>query len=126
MTIGIGVLCSTTGKGSDALVLISDSMGSTETDSTSALSKMFTHGSIHAVAAGSLSVAAEMFHTIAGELGPVNTISFSNEICSGDRPIGYSAPRVAFWCARMPANWAAAELSCGSGGPPYYLRHTYN
>jgi HKD family nuclease len=29
-------------------------------------------------------------------LGPVNTMSFSHEICSGDRPIGYSAPRVAF------------------------------
>jgi hypothetical protein len=26
----------------------------------------------------------------------------------------------------MPANWAAAELSRGSGDPPYYLRHTYD
>jgi hypothetical protein len=60
------------------------------------------------------------------ELGPVNTMSFSHEMCSSDRPIGYSAPRAAFWWARMPANWAAAELSRGSGDPPYYLRHTYN
>jgi hypothetical protein len=71
MTIGIGVLCSTTGKAADAMVLISDSMGSTDTDSTNALSKMFSHGSIHAVAAGSLPVAAEMFHTIAGELDKI-------------------------------------------------------
>jgi hypothetical protein len=46
-------------------------MGSTETDSTDALPKMFTHGSMHAVAAGSLSVAAEMFHTITAGLDKI-------------------------------------------------------
>jgi len=68
MTIGIGVLCSTAGKSPDAMVLVSDSMGSTETDSTAALSKMFTRGPIHAVAAGSLPVASEMFYTIADHI----------------------------------------------------------
>ena len=68
MTIGIGVLCSMEGKRPDALVMIADSMGSTETDSTNALSKMFTRGSIHAVGAGSLTVAAEMFSSIADQL----------------------------------------------------------
>jgi hypothetical protein len=58
-------------------------------------------------------------------LGPVNTMSFRMKMRSSDLPMGYSAPREAFWCARMPANWAAADLSRRSGDPPYYLRHTY-
>ena len=68
MTIGIGVLCSTEGKRTDALVMISDSMGSTETDSTNVLGKMYTMGSVHAVAAGSMAVASEMFYTIANQI----------------------------------------------------------
>src|SRR5690242_2467799 len=69
MTIGIGVLGSTNGRNIDAVTLISDSMGSTDTDSTSALSKMFTEGNIHGVAAGSITVASELFHAICQEIG---------------------------------------------------------
>jgi len=68
MTIGIGVLCSTRGLLPDAIVLISDSMGSTETDSTNVLSKMFTRGNVHGVAADSVSVAAELFYAIATQI----------------------------------------------------------
>jgi hypothetical protein len=73
MTIGIGVLCSTegsTGKKSDALALISDTMGSTETDST-ILGKMFIEAerNLYAVCAGNAVTAAEIFHTISSALG---------------------------------------------------------
>ncbi len=64
MTIGIGVLCSTEQTKADALILISDSMGSTDTDSTNALAKMFSHGNVHGVGADNLSVASELFYAI--------------------------------------------------------------
>jgi hypothetical protein len=51
-----------------------------------------------------------LVRAIRGCLGPVNTMSYSREMCSSDRSIGYSAPRAAFWRARRPANWADAEL----------------
>jgi len=64
MTIGIGVLCSSTGSVPDVLTLISDSMGSTETHSTDAVAKTWSSGPLHAVGAGRIEVAAEIFDTI--------------------------------------------------------------
>lgn len=58
MTIGIGVLCSTKPRPHvprpDAIVMIADTMGSTETDSTDDLHKMYVGDDVHlyAVCAG--------------------------------------------------------------------------
>lgn len=74
MTIGIGVLCSTRPRPyvirPDALVMISDTMGSTETDSTDALHKMYfvPEEKLYAVCTDRLEMGAELFPLIREEL----------------------------------------------------------
>lgn len=70
MTIGIGVLCSTKPKPykprPDALVMIADTMGSSEIDSTGELHKMFVlrEDRIYAVCAGQMERASELVGAI--------------------------------------------------------------
>jgi hypothetical protein len=77
MTIGIGVLCSTKPKPHtprpDSFVLIADTMGSTETDSTDALHKMWLDDDLqlYAVGAGTMEYGGELFVTIGNELRAV-------------------------------------------------------
>lgn len=78
VTIGIGVLCSTQPKPCsprpDALLMISDTMGSTETDSTDDLHKMYIdqeHG-IYAVCADRVEMGAEVLPLIASEIEAVS------------------------------------------------------
>lgn len=63
MTIGIGVLCSTQPRPHkprpDAFVLISDTMGSTETDSNNDTYKMYVCPTFCAVSAGRTHIASE-------------------------------------------------------------------
>ncbi|HEX8816379.1 MAG TPA: hypothetical protein VF753_12835 [Terriglobales bacterium] len=74
MTIGIGVLASSRPKPHqprpDSIVLIADTMGSTETDSTDALFKMWLDDElkVYAVGAGSLEYGGELFATIQQQL----------------------------------------------------------
>ena len=69
MTIGIGVLASSKPKPAwprpDSIVLIADTMGSTETDSTDALHKMWLDddAKLYAVAAGTMEYGGEIFDT---------------------------------------------------------------
>jgi hypothetical protein len=76
MTIGIGVLCSTTDRSEiipDAIVLISDTMGSSETDSTGELHKMAFDPAhrIFAVVAGRVEIAAELFPLIRAQFATI-------------------------------------------------------
>lgn len=79
MTIGIGVLCSTHPKPHqprpDALVLIADTMGSTELDSTDELHKMWINDDLrlYAVGAGVLDYGGEIFVIIENELKALQT-----------------------------------------------------
>ena len=74
MTIGIGVLCSTEPRPHvprpDALVMIADTMGSTETDSTGELHKMyfFPEEQVFAVCADRLERAADLFPLVRDSL----------------------------------------------------------
>lgn len=71
LTIGIGVLCSSRGRetpcGPDTILMLADTMGSTDTDSTNELGKMFVRPdqNLYAVAAGSIPTASMLFHTMA-------------------------------------------------------------
>jgi hypothetical protein len=79
MTIGIGVLCSSKPKPHtprpDALVLMADTMGSTETDSTSELYKMWIDDDlrIYAVGAGTLEYGGELISILGGQIKEINT-----------------------------------------------------
>ena len=74
MTIGIGVLASTMPKPHtprpDSIILVADTMGSTETDSTDDLHKMWLNDElqIYAVGAGTLEYAGEFFVVVENEL----------------------------------------------------------
>src|ERR1035441_6147287 len=82
MTIGIGVLCSTQPKPydlmPDALVMISDTMGSTETDSTGELHKMLfdPESRMFAVCAGRVEIACELFPLIREEFAKIDQTKF--------------------------------------------------
>src|SRR5579859_1084146 len=66
MTIGIGVLCSTKPKPHaprpDALVIVADTMGSTETDSIEELHKLYFDDAarVHITCAGHVEMASEL------------------------------------------------------------------
>jgi hypothetical protein len=70
MTIGIGVLCSEKRKPAqprpDHLILVADTMGSTDTDSTADLHKMFVNDElrVYATCAGTVERAADLFPVI--------------------------------------------------------------
>jgi len=74
VTIGIGLLCSTKPKPHlprpDAIVMIADTMGSTETDSTDDLHKMWLDDDLrfYAVGAGNLEYGGELVSIIKDEL----------------------------------------------------------
>lgn len=74
MTIGIGVLCSSQPKPHlprpDSIVLIADTMGSTETDSTDELYKMWINDElrVYAVGSGILEFGGELFMIVENEL----------------------------------------------------------
>ncbi|HKW96177.1 MAG TPA: hypothetical protein VJN43_00515 [Bryobacteraceae bacterium] len=82
MTIGIGVLCSTQPRPHsprpDAIAMFSDTMGSTDTDSTDEVHKMYCYPSerLYAVCAGKMEIAGEIFgviqETLRGLAGPRN------------------------------------------------------
>jgi len=77
MTIGIGVLCSSKPKPHiprpDSFVLMADTMGSTTTDSTSELHKMWINRelNLYAVGAGSLEYSGEIFAIIESEIDAI-------------------------------------------------------
>src|SRR5438132_9860970 len=79
MTIGIGVLCSTRPKPHeprpDAIVMIADTMGSTETDSTDDLHKMYVYPEerLVGVCAGHLEMAADLITCIQKEFKELQT-----------------------------------------------------
>jgi len=64
MTIGIGVLCSSKPRPHpirpDGLILIADTMGSTDTDSTSELHKLWIEDNLYAAGAGNLTLDEEI------------------------------------------------------------------
>lgn len=74
VTIGIGVLCSSLPKPHrprpDALVMVADTMGSFDTDSTDELHKMWINDDlrIYAVGAGTLEYSGELFVIIENEI----------------------------------------------------------
>jgi hypothetical protein len=74
VTIGIGVLCSTKPKPylprPDAIAMIADTMGSTETDSTDDLHKMWLNDDLrfYAAGAGNLEYCGELISIIENEL----------------------------------------------------------
>ena len=77
MTIGLGVLCSThneyddlTRMRPDAMVFVADTMGSTDTDSTAELHKLFydRRANVYGVGCGNMDIAAEMFGSISDNL----------------------------------------------------------
>ena len=74
MTIGIGVLCSTLPKPHkprpDALIMIANTMGSWDTDSTDDLHKMWINDDLqlYAVGAGTLEYCGELFAIIENEI----------------------------------------------------------
>jgi hypothetical protein len=86
MTIGIGVLCSTQPKPHvprpDALVMIADTMGSTDTDSTGELHKMLFDpgGRLYAVCADRIEVSAELLPLIRAELADIKGPRHHGEI----------------------------------------------
>ena len=81
MTIGIGVLCSTQPKPHsprpDAIVMIADTMGSTDTDSTDDLHKMWIDDDLklYIVGAGNLDLCGELVVTLENEIKELPTRS---------------------------------------------------
>ena len=77
MSIGIGVLCCTQPNppnlAPDAMVMISDTMGSTDTDSLGELHKMLfdPEHKLFSVCAGRVEMAAELFPLVKGEIGQI-------------------------------------------------------
>lgn len=84
MTIGIGVLCSTKPKPHeprpDALILIADSMGSTDTDSVDELHKLYFSESakVHTTCAGHVEMAAEIVPIITESIPALSRRSHGN------------------------------------------------
>jgi hypothetical protein len=78
VTIGIGVLASTQPKPHlprpDAIVMIADTMGSTDTDSTNELYKMWINDDLrlYAVGAGTLEYGGELFSILERHLQEIN------------------------------------------------------
>jgi hypothetical protein len=78
MTIGIGVLCSTQPKPysprPDAIVMVADTMGSTDTDSTNDLHKMLLDTSlgVYATCAGHIERCADLWPIIQHEISAIS------------------------------------------------------
>jgi hypothetical protein len=97
MTIGIGVLCCSSldlkpGGRPDSIIMISDTMGSSETDSTDELRKMHfePESKIYAASAGNMETAGEIVSSVISRLpktGRTHGIVWSslNEIVNGHR-----------------------------------------
>jgi hypothetical protein len=72
VTIGIGVLCSSNPRPHlirpDGIILMADTMGSTETDSTPELHKLYVEDDVYAVCAGKVELASEVISIFKQEL----------------------------------------------------------
>lgn len=72
VTIGIGVLCSSNPRPHlirpDGIILMADTMGSTDTDSTSELHKLYVDDGVYAVCAGKVEFASEVISILQQEL----------------------------------------------------------
>jgi len=80
MTIGIGVLSSSNPRPHpirpDSVTLIADTMGSTDTDSTSELHKLYVEDGIYAVCAGKVEFASEVISIFQQELKSLEKRNF--------------------------------------------------
>ncbi len=82
MTIGIGVLCSTKPRPSlirpDTIILVADTMGSTETDSTPELHKLYVEDGLYVVCAGRVEMASEVVSMFQEELKKIPVRAHGN------------------------------------------------
>lgn len=98
MTIGIGVLCCSRsdlneGERPDSLIMIADTMGSSEYDSTNELRKLYaqTEAGLYAVCAGNMEAAGEIVAAVVARLPELDRRthgsfwSLLNEVVNGHR-----------------------------------------
>src|SRR6267154_3425794 len=82
MTIGIGVLCSSKIRPHptrpDGIILMADTMGSTDTDSTPELHKLCVEDDIYAVCAGKVEFASEIISVFKQELAQIPSRTLGN------------------------------------------------
>lgn len=119
MTIGIGVLCSSKPRPyeprPDTVVLMADTMGSTQTDSTDQLHKLLVDDKqqVYAVCAGKVEYAGELFPMIAAELSALKRRTHGE--------IWHALNRVAHELRRTHFGWDVIAKRYGFAGPPGHV-----